>query len=185
MLINHHREKLVQAVLYFASNTRNLGKTKLFKLLYFLDFEHFRDTGRSVTGLHYFAWPKGPVPKSLFDELSAPEADWQGKVAFQERQTRAGSMLAVEPLATFDASHFTKRELRLLEKLATEFRDSLAEAMVEETHLENQPWHKVYVTENRKQKEIPYQYAIRGQEVDAMSSTISERNEFIETFKPT
>lgn len=51
MLTNHERQKLVEAVLYFATNVKKLGKVKLFKLLYFLDFEHFRDTGRSVTGM--------------------------------------------------------------------------------------------------------------------------------------
>ena len=40
MLINHEREKLINAIIYFAKNTRFLGKTKLCKLLYFLDFEH-------------------------------------------------------------------------------------------------------------------------------------------------
>ena len=55
MIIDHRREKLTQAVVFFGHTMRKLGKVKLFKLLYFLDFEHFRDTGRSVTGLDYFA----------------------------------------------------------------------------------------------------------------------------------
>lgn len=63
MLTNHERQKLVEAVLYFATNVKKLGKVKLFKLLYFLDFEHFRDTGRSVTGMDYVAWKMGPVRK--------------------------------------------------------------------------------------------------------------------------
>jgi hypothetical protein len=53
MLINHEREKLIQSVIYFAKNTEFCGKVKLFKLLYFLDFEHYKMTGRSVTGLKY------------------------------------------------------------------------------------------------------------------------------------
>jgi hypothetical protein len=54
-LRNRDREKLIQAILYFALNTQHLGKTKLFKLLYLLDFDHFRHTGRSVTGMEYRA----------------------------------------------------------------------------------------------------------------------------------
>ncbi|EQD73859.1 hypothetical protein B1A_04740, partial [mine drainage metagenome] len=62
MLISHEREKLINAIIFFAIHTRFLGKTKLFKLLYFLDFEHHKETGRSVTGMDYFAWKMGPVP---------------------------------------------------------------------------------------------------------------------------
>ena len=44
------------------------GKIKLFKLLYLLDFEHFRQTGKSATGLEYQAWKFGPVPIELMEE---------------------------------------------------------------------------------------------------------------------
>jgi len=49
MLIGRERQKLIQACVYFAANTQGCGKVKLFKLLYLLDFAHFRETGRSVT----------------------------------------------------------------------------------------------------------------------------------------
>jgi uncharacterized phage-associated protein len=60
MEIDRQREKLAAA--FFAANTKYCGVTKLCKLLYFLDFIHYRQTGRTVTGLEYRAWPKGPVP---------------------------------------------------------------------------------------------------------------------------
>ena len=70
MIITNHREKLIKAIIYFSKNTKYYGKTKLLKLLYFLDFSEFRETGISVTGFDYVAWEKGPVPKELFEELS-------------------------------------------------------------------------------------------------------------------
>jgi uncharacterized phage-associated protein len=72
MLVEHSREKLINSIIYFLKNTKNCGKTKLFKLLYYLDFMHFRETGRSVTGLDYYAWDFGPVPKKLYDEINNP-----------------------------------------------------------------------------------------------------------------
>ena len=48
MLISRNREKLINAIVYFAANTQHCGKVKLFKLLYLLDFAHFRETGRGV-----------------------------------------------------------------------------------------------------------------------------------------
>lgn len=52
-------EKLINAIIYFCTNTQVCMKTKLFKLLYLLDFEHFKVTGKSVTGLEYKAWKLG------------------------------------------------------------------------------------------------------------------------------
>jgi len=68
MLVSQARQKLIHAVVFFASNTKYCGKVKLFKLLYLLDFGHFRQTGRSVTGLDYLAWKFGPVPLALAQE---------------------------------------------------------------------------------------------------------------------
>ncbi|KAB2896320.1 MAG: SocA family protein, partial [Kofleriaceae bacterium] len=66
------REKLLHAIIFFTKETRACHKLKLFKLLYFLDFQIYRETGKSVTGLGYFARPMGPVPRDLDDEFSAP-----------------------------------------------------------------------------------------------------------------
>jgi len=43
---------------------------KLFKLLYFLDFVHFKNYGTTVTGMEYSAWKMGPVPESFIMNLS-------------------------------------------------------------------------------------------------------------------
>ena len=46
------REKFKNAILYFVRycNTKDLGATKLNKLMYYLDFLHYRDFKVSVTG---------------------------------------------------------------------------------------------------------------------------------------
>jgi uncharacterized phage-associated protein len=62
------RSRIRNAVLFFAKNTEACGKIKLFKLLYLLDFEHFKLTGKSVTGFEYEAWKFGPVPVDLMQE---------------------------------------------------------------------------------------------------------------------
>jgi putative zinc finger/helix-turn-helix YgiT family protein len=52
--------RLVAAVLLLAE--KGEFKTKFNKLLFYADFTHFRDHGRSVTGLHYARADHGPVP---------------------------------------------------------------------------------------------------------------------------
>ena len=91
--------------------TRKCGKVKLFKLLYFLDFEHFKATGRSVTGLDYFAWQMGPVPAALFDEIETPQPDMASALRFQERVVRQGrqTMLDITPQIPFSPTHFSRR----------------------------------------------------------------------------
>ncbi len=138
MIITYHREKLLNAIIYFAKNTRFCGKTKLMKLLYFLDFEHFKKTGKTVTGQDYFAWEMGPVPKSLFEELSGsmePDMkraiyDLPGNDGFQQ----------IRPKKKFDSQYFSKNEIASLEKWAYIFKDTKADEMIEATHLKNQPW---------------------------------------------
>lgn len=179
MLIEHNREKLIEAVKFFALHTKKLGKTKLYKLLYFLDFTHFRDTGKPVTGLEYFAWPMGPVPVELQNEFPNPSADWDGNCTFKKVRTQAGEMLAVNATSTFDGTYFSKRELRIMSELANEFKDSTAEQMVERTHLENLPWHQIYEVEKRKQAPIPYDMSLRKQDADLMNESISDRQEML------
>lgn len=180
MIIHHERQKLIEAVKFFALHTRKLGKTKLYKLLYFLDFTHFRDTGRPVTGIAYYAWPMGPVPVDLHNELGNPSADWSGNCEFKLVAVRSGNpMLTVNALSEFDGSHFSKRELRIMHDLAKEFRNATAEQMVERTHLENLPWHQVYEVEKRKQDAIPYAMSLRNQNREEMQESINDRNEII------
>lgn len=184
MLANYEREKLINAVLYFARNTSYCGLTKLFKLLYFLDFEHYKKTGRSVTGLDYFAWQMGPVPVALYDESGMPQPDLAEKVSFELKQIKNQKrFVKVTPKSKFDPSHFTKRELGLLQKLATEYRNKRAHQMVEATHIETLPWHQVFNVEKRKQGEIPYDYALRKDEKDIMRFIGKENKEIVENYK--
>jgi uncharacterized phage-associated protein len=185
MLIDHGREKLIHAMIYFATHTHHCGKVKLFKLLYFLDFEHFRAVGRSVTGLRYFAWPKGPVPLDLQQELDNPSEDLAAAITISQIPVYQGSalMLSMDPVLPFSEEHFTKRELSLLASLAAEFANAKADEMIEATHLENQPWHRVFEQENNRQAEIPYEYALRADEYDEMVSHIKDRREFTEAIR--
>ena len=90
MLVTREREKLINAIIYFVNNTKTCGLVKLFKLLSFLDFEHFRQTGRSVTGLDYFAWPWGPVPRDLFFEIKGqPKEDLARAVTFGKNENKS------------------------------------------------------------------------------------------------
>jgi len=185
VIITHERRKLINAVLFFALRTKKCGITKLFKLLYFLDFEHYKTTGRSITGLNYNAWPKGPVPVPLFEELHNDklEADLREKIEVEERPLPNNKkFLKINPVGGLDLNVFTKRELRIMEALAVEYENADADAMVEETHLETLPWHQVYEVEKRKQQLIPYEYAVRKDEAEFIQFIKKENDEFLSNY---
>ncbi|MCI0487601.1 MAG: SocA family protein [Blastocatellia bacterium] len=184
MLINRNREKLLNAIVFFCKNTSSCYKTKLFKLLYFLDFEHYKETGRSVTGLDYYAWPKGPVPADLSAELDDPQPDFQEKIDIELVQPKPQrKMFIIEPKAQFDPTVFTKRELRLLYDLSDRYALSNAEEMVEATHLPTLPWHKVYEEEGRKFSPIPYDYALDETEKESIKPLAIEHQEMLSNYE--
>lgn len=163
MLITHQREKLINAIIFFVQETSLCNKIKLFKLLYHLDFEHFVQTGRSVTELDYFAWPKGPVPVDLADEIEEPQPDMAQKLAFEIRTGKNGwQTLFIHPQAAFDSQWFSKRELALLKDIADRYVLANAAEMIDSTHLPTQPWARVYEQERKKGQLIPYEYAVNN-----------------------
>jgi uncharacterized phage-associated protein len=187
ILTNHNREKLLNTLVYFSKNTRSCGKTKLFKLLYFLDFIHFRETGKSVTGLNYYAWEKGPVPQDLFFELVQPDADLKETVALLKQSgdedDKICRVIAKKP---FDPKFFSKRELKIMGNLAFVFQDALAKDMVEITHLAGTPWDKT-IKEKGYRKRIDYSLAVDGSKGSLSPEEISERTleakEVVEVFQ--
>jgi uncharacterized phage-associated protein len=160
MLIQNDRAKLINTVVYFAANTRYCGKVKLFKLLYLLDFAHFRETGRSVTGLEYRAWKMGPVPLSLMQEWDQLEPDMGAAVDIVPEQVIDYIRERVSAKTAFDPSLFTKRELRMMDQLAARFRDEMTRPLIDFTHAERGPWDKIWDDGRGNNERIPLTLAV-------------------------
>jgi len=170
MLITYEREKLANAIVFFAKNTNYCGITKLFKLLYFLDFVHFRQSGKTVTGLTYVTWPKGPAPNELWHEIrSGPKPDLAKMATFVEPDpTEDRHLTKIVPKSPFDAKYFTKREMRILEQLAEIYRDAKAQDMVEVTHLRGKPW-DITMKRHGEKAPIDPMLALDGTDKDQLS----------------
>lgn len=157
------RQRLINAIFYFAKYTKFAGQTKLLKLLYLLDFEHFKQTGRSVTGLEYQAWRMGPVPKAFRSEWkSGFSPDLAALVTIQPEETIHSVRETVVPNegAEFDEGAFTPRQLALLEDIATTYRDKHAQQMVDITHTQNEAWDKVWRDGKGQNDVIPYELSL-------------------------
>ena len=75
MLTNIHRQKLINAILFFSKNVKSPFKLKIFKLLFLLDFKHIKEKGYPITNLDYYSWKLGPVPRDLFNEIKLGISD--------------------------------------------------------------------------------------------------------------
>jgi uncharacterized phage-associated protein len=187
---NTYREKLIHAVLYFAKAVKNPSKVKIFKLLYFLDFEHFKQTGRSVTNLDYFAYAFGPVPKDLYHEVSdnsVPKdfAEFLTIVPFaSEESGKKGGMFTAKPKVKPDLSVFTPREKKILDNLVLMFENVDAKLISDVSHFKNLPWDKTIKTKGKLAK-IDYQLALdsdAGISLEEALRSSTERQEMIQAF---
>jgi len=148
MIVSRDREKLVNAIVYFLRETNHCHTLKLFKLLNFSDFEHFRQTGRTIFGLDYRALPMGPVPTELLEEMKRGGGqDLKAAINLTEIKDEITGELKrrdLKPRIAFDDKWFTPRELKVLARIAEFFRDLKADDMSEFSHKSKKPWASVY-----------------------------------------
>lgn len=160
MLRHREREKLINAIVFFARNAQAVGKVKLFKLLYLLDFEHFKQTGRTVTGLEYQAWELGPVPPSLMQQWGDFEPDLAGAIAIEPVRVIDYVRSAVKPRVDFDESAFSKRELSIMEDLVRRYGEVYSPHLIDVTHEENGAWARVWNEGEGRNRPIPTELAL-------------------------
>ena len=77
-MVKINQKKYKNAILFFAKRVQNgtLGKLKIMKLLYYLDFDFFEKYGHSITGDEYLRFDNGPVPRmaeKLLKEMNDKE----------------------------------------------------------------------------------------------------------------
>lgn len=178
MIVTREREKLISAIIYFVQNTKHCHTLKLFKLLNFLDFEHYRQTGRSVTGQRYVAWKQGPAPNALWHELQkGGGADLQASVAVLHQKDEVTDKVLrreLKPKRVFDKKIFTKRELAIMERLAFFFSELTAEDMSEFSHKQGLPWRTIFDKGAGEGKEIPFDLALQSDPIIVDAPTIDD-----------
>lgn len=156
-----NEEKYRNAILYFAEHVRNMGKVKLWKLLYYLDFDHYEQFGRSVTGEHYLRWDNGPVPASGEAVLERMVAAEQIKVTWEPTGLQYPQM-KLEAHEKADQSEFTDSEWDMLQCVARKWKFHSGRDMINATHGEP-PWQ--YTAPNEV---IDYTLALRRDNEDSV-----------------
>jgi uncharacterized phage-associated protein len=158
MFVLRDREKLINAIVFFSEKTKHCHTLKLFKLLNLLDFEHFRQTGRTVTGLKYSAWENGPVPPALYQEIkNGIKADLASAVTIREQRDEFSDKLLRRDIRVkikFQPGIFSARERSIMDCLAEIFQEARGDDMRDFSHIKGLPWKAVYGNGEGKNKPI-------------------------------
>lgn len=153
-------DKYKQALLFLLNSTANntlLGKVKLFKLLYYLDFDHYQVFKTPITGDIYRKLPYGPVPANAQDVLS--EMVDSGQVTISQRRVRDYLQYVFTANAESDTDAFTSSEMEVLEQTTKKWANHTTNEIVAATHGEA-PWRAVEMG-----AEIPYALAFYRREI--------------------
>jgi len=139
-MIKINEKKYKNAILFFAHKVRNgtLGKLKLMKLLYYLDFDFFEKYGASITGDEYLRFEHGPVPrmaKKIIESMDGKEI----KITGRKMRDGLNDQRHIEPLKDFDVNVFSKEELLMLEEVASKWEKLSGGEMKAASHGEA-PW---------------------------------------------
>ncbi|MDD4989356.1 MAG: Panacea domain-containing protein [Candidatus Pacebacteria bacterium] len=136
-------EKYKNAILYFAKNLtqQQLGKTKLAKLLYYLDFISYRDNEKNVTGALYYKQEHGPLAQDLTEMIGNLVSEKKlevNRVIVGENDKQKDQFKALKDP---DENVFDVYEQTLLRKLINKYANTPTDVIVAKSHLEA-PWVK-------------------------------------------
>lgn len=126
-------DKLREVLLYVLEKVGakpNVGETVLYKLLYFIDFDYYEKTGRSITGLTYVRNHFGPTPARDFasvvegmkanEEVEVVETKYFNNTQKKYLPNRTPEL---DVLSASEVKHIDETLLRLGDKSAKELSE--------------------------------------------------------------
>lgn len=182
--MNRRREKLINAFIYFVSNTENCGITKIGKLIYFFEFEHFSQTGIPPIGLTYSAAKQGPLSFDFWGEINkgvfTPDFnDVAIAIPVTYSQEAKGHLIRIKDGIHPNMKIFSPREQRIMREVAERYRYARAVDMSEISHEDKKPWDRT-IKEKGLYGTIDYLYAIDENSPISLEQAKSSLSDFQE-----
>lgn len=138
MDFNKEKFKMVlHYIIYKCGLKNNVGKTVLFKLLYFSDFNYFELFEKSLTNEQYRKLSRGPAP--IHFDLAVSELINEGKIEMKKKDLPSGKVMynyssLVEPLIDLKED-----ELSVIDDVIDELSHMNAKEISEYSH-GDMPW---------------------------------------------
>ena len=113
-------KKYQNTILYFAKNIGKgsvRGKKKMYKLLFYLDFDFFEKYEKPITGTIYHKLKMGPAP-SYFDTITS-DLEKNKALSITKRKTAPGynDTIVYKSLKDPDMSVFSQKEIQMLKRI--------------------------------------------------------------------
>ncbi len=166
--------KLKLILLYFCENTdtRFLGKVKLMKLFYFLDFMHVKKYGVPVTYDTYVKLEHGPIPTTIMNLVNTACDDIDTSILSDTLrfETPQGTLMkraqAIRKITDSDLKNFNDSEINILKIVCQRFGDKNTKYIEDASHNEA-PWNKSDLFD-----EIPYTLAVNDKDCEVSEEEI-------------
>lgn len=150
-------ERLGEAIVYvverMADDPGGQGAVKLNKILWWADFESFRERHRSVTGAVYQKLKEGPAPVRLLP--TRKKLLKSGAIEMEERDRGAQSPEKVLITHRLPEPVFDREDLRYLDRALEKFRGMTGKECSDFSHRASAGWQTVNYHEI-----IPYETAL-------------------------
>ena len=104
------------------------------------------------------------MPVALAQEWDELEPDLAAAIAIRPEQVIDYERQAITPLTEFDDRHFSKRELRIMAELVSQYGKEYSPKMIDVTHTENGAWIKVWNDGKGFNQRISYNLSIADNE---------------------
>jgi len=136
--------KLGNAIVFLAKNVPDPNKTKLLKLVYFLQEKSIQKYGIPFFKIPFKVWQFGPVNPDLYQEFNGRPFILEEYIS----TSRSNDTISIIPKSDFNDEEFSDREIDLMEKIVLAFKNTPASELVELTHYEGNPWHRTACEHN-------------------------------------
>jgi len=138
--IKFNKEKFKQVLHYIVSKVGtldNVGKTVLFKILYFSDFDYYELNEMPITGERYFKLAHGPAPLD-FDGIIS-ELEKEEKIKEIDAKYKGLPQIKFLSLCKPNLNLLNANELQLVEKVINKLSSMSAKQVSGYSH-EDMPW---------------------------------------------
>jgi len=134
------KEKFKQVLHYIVSKVGtldNVGKTILYKILYFSDFDNYELNETPITGERYLKLVNGPAPSDF--ENIVVELEKEEKIKKVDAKYGAYTQIKFISLCQPDLNLLSANELQLIEKVINKLSNMTATQVSGYSH-EDMPW---------------------------------------------
>lgn len=138
--IQFNKEKFKQVLHYIISKVGtldNVGKTVLYKMLYFSDFDYYELNEQSLTGEKYYKLINGPAPSGFGNVVN--ELEVEEKIKKVDTKYGPYTQIKFISLCKPDLNLLSANELQLIEKVINKLSSMTATQVSSYSH-EDMPW---------------------------------------------